>query len=103
MEADFVKSWKLEAEFENFWKLEANFKKNCKLETDFEKLGKLENFMEKLGSWKVRRKCEVGVNYGEMGELKKKIKFYFNVKTNRYEGSYICFGLSNINLIWFCS
>ena len=55
--------------------------------------------MEKLGSWKGRRKCEVGVNYGEMGELKKKIKFYFNVKTNRYEGSYIFFGLSNINSI----
>ena len=77
-------------------------KKNCKLETDFEKLGKLENFMEKLGSWKVRRKCEVGVNYGEMGEVKKKFKFYFNVKDNRYERSYICFGLCNINLICFC-
>ena len=61
-----------------------------------EKLGKLETFFEILGSWnlnlrswKGRREWEVGVNYREMGEVKKKIKFYFDVKNHSYEKSYL--------------
>ena len=62
------------------------------------KLGKLENFFEKLGTWNLNfkswwgrrpRNSEVGVNYGDMREVKKKINCYFDAKNHSYERSFL--------------
>ena len=62
------------------WKPILILKTLVKLETFFKKL---ESWYLNFRSWKGRRKCEVGVNNGKMGKLKKKAT-YFDLKNHSY-------------------
>ena len=91
MEADFVKRWKLEADFGKIWKLKADLeKKIVSWKPILKILVKLAIFFKKpeswylnFRSWKGRRKCEVGVNNGKIGNLKIK-KLHFDLKNHSH-------------------